>query len=66
MNIDDVKPATEKEHMMQTIINICKNRRRFQICKSDDPMMREFYKVREELIVTDDSIILRGTTEVIP
>ena len=29
-------------------------------------MKREFYKVREELIVTDDNILLRRTNVVIP
>ena len=66
MNMEDVKLATETDDMMQTIITLCRNGRWFEICKSDDPMMRELYKVREELIVTDDNIQLRGTNVVIP
>ena len=51
---------------MQTIINLCRNGRPFQICKLDDPVMREFYKVREEWIITDDNILSQGTNVVIP
>ena len=63
MNIEDVKLATETYDFMQTIITLCRNGLWFEICKSDDPVMREFHKVRKELsltTVTDDSTLQRG------
>ena len=66
MNIEDVKLVIETDDMMQMTITLCRNGRWFEICKSDDPMMREFYRVREELTVTDDNILPRGTNVVIP
>ena len=60
--IEDVKRATGADDMMQSVITLCRSGCWFEIHKSGDPMMREFYNVRKQLTVTDDNILLRGQT----
>ena len=66
MKIEDGKRATDADDMMQSVITLCRNGRWFEIHKSGDPMMREFYNVRKQLTVTDYIILVCGTNVVIP
>ena len=58
MKIEDVKQVTEHDDMMQRVIALCRNGRWFHIQKTDVAMMREYYNVRDELLLISCIIVL--------